>query len=195
MKKGKIYKIINSKNNKVYIGSTIRKTLHIRMKYHKSDSKKKKMKLYDEMNKIGFQYFTILLLEEVEVESKGDLLKIEERYINEFREENASLCLNSIRSYCSPENKKIKKHEIYLRNKEGQYSRRRARITSNEESHQKYKDDCKSYYKKNKAKWGKDNGVKVLCECGRNVSKANFNRHRASPMHARFLERKLLKLN
>jgi len=187
LRKGKIYKIINSKNDKVYFGSTFKKRLQDRMNNHKYDTINNKMKLHNEMNEIGFQYFNILLIEEVDAESKGDLLKIEEKYINEFREQSPDLCLNKIRAYCSPENKKIRKHDIYLRNKEGQYSRRRAVITASKESHEKYKKDCRDYYQKNKAKWTKNNGVKVLCECGRNISKANFKRHKASPMHARFL--------
>jgi len=186
---GKVYKIINSKNDKVYFGSTFKKRLQDRMNNHKSDAARLKMMLYDEMNAIGFQYFNILLIEEVDAKTKSDLLKIEEKYMNEFREQHPELCLNKIRAYCSVENKKIRNREMYFRHKEKQYTRRRAVITSSEESHQKYKDYCKTYYQINKHKWTKNNGEKVLCDCGRNVSKANFKRHKASPMHARFLAR------
>ena len=194
--KGKIYKIINSKNNKVYFGSTTKKELYTRMANHISDCKHRadKSPFYRFMNEIGVENFEIILIKDVEVDSRSDLLKLEEYYMNKFKEQNSNLSLNTIRSYTSIENKKKKKHENYLLNKEGQYSRRRKVITKDKESHDKYKKFMNNYYKKNKDKWKKNIGLKIMCECQRKVSKANFNRHLNSPMHLRFLNRYYLSL-
>lgn len=191
--RGSIYKIVNSKNDKIYIGSTIQ-SINTRFSKHKSDMNRKNMNILRFMNEIGFEFFNIILIESVEIESKAELLKIEEKYMNEFRESIPDLLLNTIRSYASPENKKKNKHKLYLKHKEGQYSRRRKVITKNKESHDEYKEQCKSYYQQNKSNWKVNNGVKIMCECQREVSKANFNRHLKSPMHTRFLNRYHLSL-
>ena len=187
--KAKIYKITNSKNDKVYIGSTRKKELYSRMANHISDCKHRPTKslFYGFMNKVGVEYFEIVLIEDVEVDSRSDLLKLEEKYMNDFREQNPELSLNTIRSYTSPENKKIKKYENYVKHKDAQYDRQRKRITKNKESHDKYKKSMNDYYKNNKDKWIKNRGITIDCDCGKKISKANINRHKKTSYHKKHL--------
>jgi predicted GIY-YIG superfamily endonuclease len=71
---GKIYKIVNDVNNRIYIGSTF-SDLRKRLFEHKCFSKKVKyqsIKLYVAFTEIGFEHFDIKLVEEVKVKSKEE---------------------------------------------------------------------------------------------------------------------------
>ena len=83
MKKGRVYKIINSKTDDIYIGSTIQ-TLKNRFKAHKSNAKlNKPSKLYDFIRKYGIDNFSIQLIEELEFEKKEQIgIKEKEHYMN-----------------------------------------------------------------------------------------------------------------
>ena len=75
---GRIYKITNDINNKVYIGQTI-KTLTKRWQQHKCNSTKeyfKQIVLYKAFKKYGIEHFHIEEIEEVE----NDLLDEREKY-------------------------------------------------------------------------------------------------------------------
>lgn len=68
--KGKIYKIYNDVNDKIYIGKTL-STIENRFKQHCYDCTKKeyeKRPLYNAMNKYGKEFFHIELIEECEIE-------------------------------------------------------------------------------------------------------------------------------
>ena len=68
--KGKIYKIYNDINDKLYIGKTL-STIESRFKQHCYDCTKKKYEkrpLYNAMNKYGKEFFHIELIEECEIE-------------------------------------------------------------------------------------------------------------------------------
>lgn len=63
-----IYKIVNDINEMVYIGQT-KHLLHERLQMHLRDSRKKRCKnrsLYKAFNSIGFEHFSIILLEKCE---------------------------------------------------------------------------------------------------------------------------------
>ena len=77
---GRLYKIINNKNEKIYIGKTY-KTLEQRFKEHLLESKKHKSKgrkIYKAINEIGGNNFTIELIGEYE---EGILEGKEQEYI------------------------------------------------------------------------------------------------------------------
>ncbi len=173
---GRIYKINNSKNDKVYIGSTF-ETLDNRFYKHKS---KKKLRpnelLYELINEIGEQYFSIILLEEIEVGNKKQLLKLEDKYINEFRGQHPELCLNKNNPAPTIEMKKATKKIYYFKHRDKTYKARRACITKNKESHEKYKTYMREYGK---------NRSRTLCECGVNVTdnKSSIRDHNKTNKH------------
>jgi group I intron endonuclease len=86
---GKIYKITNLVNNKVYIGCTI-KSLERRFMEHISRSKKRKYKskLYNSIEKYGKDNFIIELLQVCETK---DLYDLEIKFIKEFDSFNIGL--------------------------------------------------------------------------------------------------------
>lgn len=68
--KGKIYKIYNDINDKLYIGKTL-STIEERFKQHCHDRispKREKRPLYNAMNKYGEEHFYIELIEECDIE-------------------------------------------------------------------------------------------------------------------------------
>ena len=82
MDKGKIYKIINGINNKVYIGCTV---TSLEKRYHehlyrcfKTDYKSK---LYNSIKKYGEENFTIELIEDCDIEK---IYEIEKKYIAQY---------------------------------------------------------------------------------------------------------------
>jgi group I intron endonuclease len=82
MDKGKIYKIINGVNNKVYIGCTVT-SLEKRYYEHlyrcfKTDYKSK---LYNSIKKYGEENFKIELIEECEI---SNIYEIERKYIEQY---------------------------------------------------------------------------------------------------------------
>lgn len=82
----KVYKIINSINNDVYIGSTTYQYLCSRMNQHRMASKeingKRESNLYKSMRELGVKNFKIELLEDVNCDNKIDLLDKEQYYID-----------------------------------------------------------------------------------------------------------------
>lgn len=83
---GYIYRIINKINGKIYIGQTINKKERVKdYKFFRSQLKRQP-KIYNAINKYGWDNFLIEIIEECE----RDLLNIKERYWQEY--------------YCSVEN-------------------------------------------------------------------------------------------
>lgn len=74
-----IYIITNLVNQKTYIGKTT-KTIEHRWKIHVTDSKRHKSKLYNAMNKYGYENFIIEVFEECHQEISKDKLNEREKY-------------------------------------------------------------------------------------------------------------------
>lgn len=82
MKKGKIYKIINKSNQKVYIGCTIN-SLEQRFYEHlyRCLNTDYKSKLYNSIRKYGVENFEISLIEECDL---SNIYEIEKKYISQY---------------------------------------------------------------------------------------------------------------
>ena len=78
----KIYKIVNTVDEEVYIGSTTQLYLSQRMTTHRDRANNQHPeRLYKHMSKIGVEHFYIDLLEEYPCQTKDQLLKKEREYI------------------------------------------------------------------------------------------------------------------
>lgn len=75
---GKIYKLVNSVDDMIYIGSTCR-SLEERLNKHINTSNIKNYLIYTHLNKIGWDKVTIILLENIKCDNKKQLLE-KERY-------------------------------------------------------------------------------------------------------------------
>ena len=80
----KIYKIVNTINDDIYVGST-KNELRKRFYEHKQTYKKRNNGLYDMMNEYPIESFRIVLIEEVECANKEDQIKHEQRFIDELK--------------------------------------------------------------------------------------------------------------
>lgn len=77
---GRIYKVTNSTNDKVYVGQTVQ-TLSSRWSKHRNDCKKECSKFYNALNKHGVDNFRISLIEEIEYSWEDqDILNDREMY-------------------------------------------------------------------------------------------------------------------
>ena len=85
---GKIYRIWNMMNDKIYVGSTIQ-PLHKRMIGHRCDAGKpecsKVVKLYEDMNTLGHDNFKIELIEYYPCQTKDELTRREGELIRELK--------------------------------------------------------------------------------------------------------------
>ena len=99
-KNGKIYQILNTENNKVYIGSTCTQ-LSRRMVHHRKCSLSMSSLLYDEMKNLGIDKFYIELLEAFPCNNKDELIARENALIRE-----RGTALNSLSSYKAKAKKK-----------------------------------------------------------------------------------------
>lgn len=83
---GKIYKITNDINNKVYIGKTLL-TIEKRFQQHCQEANKETKQhrpLYSAMKKYGIEHFNILLVEEVEISKLSEREQYWIEYFNSF---------------------------------------------------------------------------------------------------------------
>jgi hypothetical protein len=157
----KIYKIVNSVDNLIYVGSTI-KSLSSRFTRHIYASKwYPERKLYKHFAKLGIDHFEIILIKNYPCAGKTELEMEEERYKIDL---NAQL--NTNRAHQTAEQKKEQKKEYDAQN----YKKNRAKLLL----------QTTAYYKKNCAKINE----RILCKiCGKTYTKANKSRHCKSKRH------------
>ncbi len=77
----KVYKIINSIDSKIYIGSTT-VSLSLRLAKHKATAKKNPSSVHRHFNTIGWDTARIILIESVECFNREQLLMREQHYID-----------------------------------------------------------------------------------------------------------------
>ncbi len=85
--RGKIYKIVNSVNNTIYIGSTTLKLLSQRMSCHRDESKRverRQSPIYKAMRQLGVGNFSIRLLHKFPCDSKDELEAEEYKIIDQL---------------------------------------------------------------------------------------------------------------
>jgi group I intron endonuclease len=84
---GKIYKLVNTVDDKIYVGSTTQ-LLTNRFQNHKYVAKKKTNRyIYTHLNSIGWANIRIVLIESVFAENKDQLIMREQQYIDLLKPE------------------------------------------------------------------------------------------------------------
>ena len=151
--KAKIYKILNSVDDEMYVGSTCcnLSTRMAKHRYRAKEDRSKNHKLYQKMNELGQENFSIILLEEfkecqnIEQLRKKEREKIEElkpvlnsqvpsRTYQEWKEENH-------------EHKKENDRKLYQKNREERLEYQKQYAKDNPEKVKEYK---RKWYEKNK---------------------------------------------
>ena len=175
--RGKIYKLVSSQTDKIYIGSTIQK-LNIRKNEHKSkkNCRSRYITCYDD--------FEIKLIKEYPCNSKKELYREEGCMIKQ----NLDICLNYViagrtNKEWRVENKDIlkQKQKIYnLNNIEKIKIRKNNYYIKNKEI---IKEKDKIYKNKNKDIINNKRKEICNCECGFTYTKSNKARHLKSKKH------------
>ena len=85
-KLGKIYKIVNEENDNIYIGSTVQQ-LCDRMSSHRKNYRigGPTRRLFQQFDKVGLEYFNIVLLENYPCKTKEEFFSREDYWIKELK--------------------------------------------------------------------------------------------------------------
>ena len=199
MDNGKIYKLINTENDKIYIGSSNNQYLSQRMNLHnqicKDTSGRRNSKLYIFMREIGIEKFKIELIEKYVCETKQQLVEREQYWIEQLKPE-----LNTIRAIANPnydkecrkkyrdENKdKIKEiqKKFYEEHKEEVLEKMKE---YREENKDKIKERKSKYREENKEKIKEEKSIQITCDCGSITSNCHLSRHNKSIKHLKYLD-------
>ena len=110
---GKIYKLVNNVDDKIYVGSTCN-ILRVRKARHKAKSKMEPdRRIYKHLNQVGWGNVEIILIENYECKSKEDLNKRERYWIDELKPELNKVIPTRTRKEYDIDNKEtIKEKEI-----------------------------------------------------------------------------------
>ena len=160
---GKIYTIIDNTTGVFYIGSTAMNRIRDRLRLHinlsqQERSKKGKMYSYFTPDKLRSEDIQIVVLEEISAKNKEELLKLENEYVQ--REMKNVLCVNT---RCP-----IFDYVNYLKYRK-EYDDKREATAERKLEKKNYRTEY--------------NKLKVVCECGKTVSKSQISTHLKSKAH------------
>ena len=177
----KIYQIKNNKSDEIYIGSTCKKNLKMRLNEHKADYIKWKLgnKNYISVFKIfDDNDYEMILLEEGICENKNQKLQKKKNFINTIN------CINIVKNPILTNEERIEYQSKYLENTK-EY-RQNYHKNYYEENKDKLKENSNNNYHKNKGKLLE----KVICECGCEVIKMGMRRHLKTKKHIDLMNQK-----
>jgi group I intron endonuclease len=170
---GKIYKIVNNVDDKIYIGSTC-STLAKRKGQHKANLHKyPNMRSYKHFNEVGWCNIDVILIEAYECKNKDELHKRERHYIDELKPElNKQL----------PTRSRTDSHRDWrLKNphKSKEYQEKYKKVKTPEEI------EARQQLKEQRALARKQRAKEVItCDCGRTHSRRGKSQHMKSVFHA-----------
>jgi len=179
-----IYKIYNKLNpEEFYIGSTI-KSLTRRFQNHKSRGlKRTHTSLYDVMLEKGFDNFEIELLCCYEnCENQKQLKILEQEFMDEFKPS-----INKYRAYSDEiaTKERIKNYQQLAETK--QRAQEREKLRDRTQYYLDNKEKIAQHYLDNKEKIQLRQKTKILCECGKEITKQCKLRHEKSKYHQEFI--------
>jgi len=170
--KGKIYKLWSPQGNEIYIGSTIN-SLALRFAAHKS--------LRNCNSKYLFENYTdvrIELIEKYPCDSKMELNKKEGEHIR------ANDCLNKkIAGRTQQEYYEDNIEKIAKKAKEWREKNKEKLAEYREDNKDKIAEKAKEWSQANKEKLAEYQKVRIVCECGCEISRNHIAEHRRSNKH------------
>ena len=177
---GIIYKITNTVNNEVYVGSTTT-DLELRMVKHKCDAKKRPelSKFYPFMDEHGVEHFEIEIVEEFPCESKTELERREGEIIKAIGTLNQRIAGRTKEEY-------MKEFEEYLKNTRRNI-KRNGRLTTENIIYRKKGNIKKTYREKYHDQIREKARAKVECECGGTYTLSHKAEHMSSKKHLTYL--------
>lgn len=170
---GKIYKIVSSYTDMIYIGSTTKKYLSSRMVKHRSALRRwmdgRDVKFFSSFSILLHGDARIVLIENYPCSSKDELRAREQYYINLYSNIIVN-CYNACTNEIEYKKQYYKDNQEYFK----QY-----RI----DNRQKYK----QYYKDNQEKIKQYKNQKIECECGSTYTRTSKARHEKTQKHQNYV--------
>lgn len=180
---GKIYKIVNNLDNKIYIGSTCSK-LSKRLGQHKGNLNKWiDNRLYAHILLVGWNNISIILIEPYPCNNKDELLKRERYFIEQMNPElNKQKPRRTKKEWINDNEDKIKDYRKTYR--EQQQKKRTENIKSKEEIEEIKREsiECRKEYMINFRQREEE------CKCGRMIKVASRAVHFRSNIHKKLLQ-------
>lgn len=153
-----IYKLQCS-DGSFYIGSTTNE-LRVRFSGHKTKSKTRTSRVYQHINTIGWNEVRIILIEAFSCNSKLELLKKEDEYIQ--RELDNEFCLNTLSAYRTDE-QIVERQNVYdLSHKDEKAVYRLTHKSENKAYRLIHKDELIEYRKAHKVEINERRRIKYL---------------------------------
>ena len=191
---GFIYKICNSVDDEVYVGST-KQTIHKRFQCHLSNTNREGLKnltLYRKMESIGKDKFKVELLETVQFDDKYELFAREQFYMDEL---NPTL---NMRPSPHPDSK----HLYYMKNKDDilqwskeYYQENKEHIIERvhryeENNKEKISERGKKYREEHNEEIKARKSKKCVCDCGVEYTHDHKSRHLRTKRHLEHMKSK-----
>jgi len=178
-KVGYIYSLTCSNPNLIYYGSTTR-PLNVRFSGHKRDFKNNKQV----SSKILFEWgnVKINLLEEIQYENKKELLDRESYYIRNLKCVNKEIPGRTNKEWRTDNKDKVKLYNEKWRNNNGNIINKKNK-EYREKNKEKLKEIKKKYRDENKDKIKEYTKIKITCDCGSELRKADILRHKKTQKH------------
>ena len=190
----KIYKVLNSVDDGIYVGSTTQ-SLSKRMGKHRSNAKYRNTKFYQHMHDIGIDNFYIEWIEQYPCSTNDELHAREGEWIRQLGTLNQIVSGRTPRQYREENPDKIRETNRRYREQNGDKIR---------EMNQQYRDQNRDKIKEQKQQYREQNRDKIreqsqqyrehnssnicTCVCGSLVSKINMCKHIKTAKHKQFIE-------
>ena len=218
-KQGKIYKLCNNVDEKIYVGSTCG-TLRLRKSGHKIKSKQEPNRIiYEHLNNVGWNNVEIILIEDFECESKSELHRRERYWIEllkpvlnkavptrtfkEYYNDNKEEILINVKKYtldnkdkvrdCKKKYRLANKDKLKLINHEYRKKNKEQIKVKGAEYYEKDKEQIAmkvaEYRAKNCDKIQLQTQEKIICECGSTICRPCLPRHKKTQKHILYVSK------
>ena len=167
---GKIYKVLNTVDDQIYVGSTTQ-SLSKRMGKHRSDAPCGNSKFYKHINDIGVDNFYIELIETYPCNSNDELQKREGEWIRQLGTLNQTVPGRTKQQYREDNKDKIR------------------------ETMQQYRTINKDKLLEKQQQYKEQRKYICNCVCGSRVKKINMCKHLKTETHKQFIETMEMTLN
>ena len=180
---GKIYKLVNTIDDKLYVGSTVNTLKHRKYEHKRRSRIDVNRPVYKHLNNIGWENIEIELLEVFPCLNKYELHTRERYWI-----ETLKASLNTDTPTLTRAEYRVKNHEK-IRQKDNAYKQRNKDKISvqgkeyREQNKELIKQRKKNYYERNKDKIAEKREKTTFCECGKHITICKLPRHKKSKQH------------
>lgn len=184
--KGIIYKLVNTVDDKFYVGSTISGLKH-RIGQHKSNSSKKThIKVYAYLNELGWDNVTIEEIERYPCSNKVELTKREQHWKDilkpELNTNDCIVCISKAEYTRKWKRNKYKNNQEYRQSELEKGKNFRLNNPNYMSTH------SKNYHVLNKDKIMERKNKIVICDCGSSYQYGSTAVHKRTRKHQKYIE-------